>query len=107
MDLLLQKKLLCQIVAQILITDLVLTDSEGDFLEHLMDELELDDAVRREVKRSVNVGGDIGELVAALDPTHRDEILATLQRAAEVDGAMGEGERALIARVAEALDAMG
>lgn len=98
-----QKKALCRIVAQLLITDLVLTDDEGDYLSRLMVELGLDASAQREVIASVNVGQDLTALLEGLDRAHREEILERLHRAAEVDGAVGDGELALIAQVEAAL----
>jgi len=99
-----QDRIFCEIVAQLVISDAVVTDEEQSFLERLMEQLELDIDERRAVLGAVDIGQPIDDRLAQLDQATRLELLAVLKEAAAVDGAIGRGEQEIIDQVRAALD---
>ncbi len=98
-----QKILLARLVAQVLITDAVLTDAEEAFLGRFMAHLGLSAADAREVTRRVNIGAPVGPLVEQISPEHRQALLRAMREAASSDGETSAREEALIDAVVEAL----
>ena len=94
---------ICKIVAQAVLSDARITDSERDFLGKLMDRYELSPAVRNEIL-SRNIGEDLTELLESFeDEDARNELLVELALAVAVDGEISASERSLLGRVAEVL----
>ena len=95
---------ICKLVAQAILADAQITDTESDFLAKLMDRYGLTESERKHV-----MARDIGE-----DPTDavqmivsdeaRNELLIELALAVAVDGEISSSERALLDRIARALD---
>ena len=94
-----------QIVGQLLLSDMALTDLESDFLERLMDRYALDKEARSEVFGGINIGDDPAEGVADLSAEARTELAAVLHEAAGADGVIGPVEADVIARVEKAVAA--
>ncbi len=94
---------ICKIVAQAVLSDARITDSERDFLTKLMDRYELTDTARKEILAR-NIGEDVTELLESVaDDEARNELLVELALAVAVDGEISSSERALLGRVAEVL----
>ncbi|MEZ4379898.1 MAG: TerB family tellurite resistance protein [Nannocystaceae bacterium] len=99
------KKLYCEIIAQVLIIDGMITDDERAFLDEVFARLGLSDDERRDVINHVNVDDAIEEKVARLAPEVREQLTAELEGAAGLDSDVSPGERDLIARVKAAMGA--
>lgn len=95
--------LFCEIVAQLLIADAAVTDDEREFLARLMDRFALTDDERQAVINRVNIGEPVGERVDRLPLPARQALLVELEAAANVDGELAPGERAIIHDVRQAL----
>lgn len=94
---------ICKIVAQAILSDARITDSERNFLVKLMDRYDLNEAARSEILAR-NIGEDLTELLESLeDDDARNELLVELALAVAVDGEISSSERALLSRVAEVL----
>lgn len=98
-----QDRLFCEIVAQLIIADAAVTDDERAFLDRLMDRFDFDDDDRRAVFGAVDIGQPIGDRLARLDEEHREQLLAELEAAAEIDGEVGRGEAEILDEVRAAL----
>lgn len=98
-----QDRLFCEIVAQLVIADAAVTDEERAFLERLMDRFGFEADDRRAVFGAVDIGQPIDDRLARLDASHRAELLAELEAAAEVDGEVGRGEAEILEEVRRAL----
>ena len=95
---------ICKIVAQAVLSDARITDSESEFLGKLMDRYEITAEVRKEILAQ-NIGDDLTELLGGLgDEEAKNELLVELALAVAVDGEISSSERKLMNRVAEALD---
>lgn len=97
------KILYSQIVAQIIIADAQITDDERDFLERLMDRLQLDADGKRAVFNGVNYGDPVDDKVAQLAPELRKQLVGELEQAAGADGNIDKREAALIEQVKAAM----
>lgn len=95
--------LYCQIVAQLLIADAAVTDSERDFLERLMNRCGFDATQKQAVFNGVDYGQPIDDKLAKLDTASREQLLGELEAAAAVDGEIDEGELEIIDVVRRAL----
>lgn len=93
----------CEIVAQLIISDAAITDSERHFLERLMDRFGLDDVGKKAVIDSVDIGEPIAPRLERLDRDERRALLAELEAAAAVDGEIAPGETEIIEEVRRAL----
>ena len=94
---------ICKIVAQAILSDTRITDSEREFLTKLMDRYELNTAQREEILAR-NIGDDITDLLENLsDDDARNELLVELALAVAADGEISSSERTLLGRVAEVL----
>ena len=98
----LDKSLVCQIVAQLLLIDGAVTDEEHAFLQRLMDKLEMDDAARSKVFNSVNIDDVIEDKAALISESARATLLESIEEAALADGDKGGSEQSLIDRVRSA-----
>jgi S-adenosylmethionine:diacylglycerol 3-amino-3-carboxypropyl transferase len=91
---------LCRVVGMLILADGQLTDEEYDFFYDLMDRLQLNEAERAAVKRSVQVDANIEDDVQRLrDDGEADRLLDELRRAASVDGEVAKREDLLIAKI--------
>lgn len=99
------KKLYCEVIAQLLIIDGAVTDDERAFLDAVFDRLGLGVDDRREVFGRVNVDDRIEDKVRRLRPEIRAELTRELSAAAGLDDDVSPAERDLIARVREVMEA--
>jgi uncharacterized tellurite resistance protein B-like protein len=97
----------CQIVAQLIIADAVLTDEEHNFLVRLMDRFGFDDNDRKAVVNAVDIGQPIDDKLKLLDDESRRGLLDELVAVAMIDGDMAEGEAEIIATVRRAIESPG
>ncbi|MCA9634994.1 MAG: hypothetical protein KC420_03060 [Myxococcales bacterium] len=102
-----EKKLYCEIVAQLLIIDGAITDDERAFLDQVFGRLGLDADERRDVIHHVNVDDDIEAKVQRLAPDVRAALSAELEAAAGADHEILGSERDIIARVRATLAGFG
>jgi hypothetical protein len=94
-----EKKIFCQVVAQLLIIDSELTDTEHKFLYDLMEAQGLGKADQEEVIAGVNLDTSVEARVAGLSAAHRDKLAEALRLAAEADGVVTAVEEDIIALV--------
>ncbi len=94
----------CQIVAQLLIADTVVTDAEREFLERVMDRFGLDRQQKQAVFDGVDIGQPIAANLARLDADSRAQLVRELETAAAIDGEIAESELVIIDDVRRALD---
>lgn len=97
------KRLYCEIIAQLLLIDGSVTDGERAFLDGVFNRLGLGVADRVAVYNNVNVDDRIEEKVARLSADVRASLTRELEGAAGLDYDVSPGERDLIARVKEAM----
>lgn len=97
------KKLYCEVIAQLLIIDGAVTDDERAFLDAVFDRLGLTGEERRDVFNHVNVDDSVEDKVRRLSPAIRAELTRELQGAAGLDDDVSPAERDLIARVREVM----
>ena len=98
------KVVYCQLVAQLLIIDGVLTDDERNFLESLMNELELDEVERNDVLNGVNISDTVEARLSRLDRDSVETLLTEVRAASAVDGEVSAVERNLIGKIQAFLD---
>jgi uncharacterized tellurite resistance protein B-like protein len=98
-----RNRIFCEIVAQLIIADAAVTDSEREFLSRLMDRFGFDEHDRSAVINAVDIGEPIDHRLAQLDAAAREQLLADLEEAAVVDGEVGAGEWQIIEEVRRAL----
>lgn len=98
-----QKKLYCQIMAQLMIIDGAVTDDERARLSEVMDRFGLSEAERQDVYNHVNVDDNIEEKVRRLDSDVIEELTRELEVVAGVDGDVSPGEVDIISRIRRAL----
>ncbi len=94
---------ICKVVAQAILADCKVTDSEHAFLTTLMDKYGLDDEQRKDVMAR-NIGdnpGDLAESVTEFDS--KNELLVELAMAVAADGELSSSEKTLIDEVAKAI----
>ena len=99
-----KNRVFCEIVAQLIIADAQVTDSEREFLYRLMDRFGFSDDDRQAVFDAINIGEPIDDRLHQLDADGRRELLSELEAAAAVDGEIGAGERQIIEEVRRALE---
>ncbi len=98
------KMQICKVVAQAILADGQITDSERELIGKLMDRYELDDDQKKDVLNR-NIGDDPAELaksIASFDS--KNELLVELALAVAVDGEISSSERALLDKVAGVLE---
>jgi uncharacterized tellurite resistance protein B-like protein len=94
---------ICKVVAQAILADGRLEDSERALLDELMDRYGLEDAERKDVL-SRNIDDDPADLAAGVEaPETKNALLVELAMAVSVDGALSKAERDLIGDVANAI----
>jgi uncharacterized tellurite resistance protein B-like protein len=94
---------ICKVVAQAILADGRLEDSERALLDELMDRYGLDDAERKDVLAR-NIDDDPAALAAGIEaPEAKNALLVEMAMAIAVDGDMSHAERDLIADVANAI----
>ncbi|MCA9714320.1 MAG: hypothetical protein H6713_14170 [Myxococcales bacterium] len=98
-----EKKIYCEVLAQLLIVDGVFASEERAFLNAAMDRLGLTSEDRRDVFRNVNIDDSVESKLGKLGREARRELTAELERAARVDDVLAASERKLIARVREVM----
>ena len=94
---------ICKVVAQAILADAQITDSERAFIDKLMDKYELDEEQRKDVLNR-NIGDDPAAMAEEIDSfDSKNEMIVELAMAVAVDGEVSSSEKALISQVAEAL----
>lgn len=94
---------ICKVVAQAILADFQLTDTEHEFLHKLMDRYGLDESQRKEVMAR-NVDDDSAALAAGIAGfDNKNELLVELAMAVAADGKLAPAERDLLAEVAAAV----
>ncbi len=92
---------ICKVVAQAILSDGQLTDSELDFLNKLMDRYELEKDQRTEVMER-NFGDEPAAMAKEIDVFDtQNELLVELALAVAVDGEIAKQERELLVEVAK------
>lgn len=91
-----EKKLFCQVVAQLLIIDGQLTDGEHKFLYALMESHGLSQVQQEDVVSGVNLDSSVEARVEALPVGERNALVAELKAAAGADGEVTFDEQAII-----------
>ncbi len=95
---------ICKVVAQAILADGQITDSEHEFLKSLMDGYGLDDDQKKDVLAR-NIGDDPATLAAGLSGyDSQNELMVELAMAVAADGELSSSERELLNVVAKALD---
>jgi uncharacterized tellurite resistance protein B-like protein len=94
---------ICKVVAQAILADARIADSERALLTELMDRYGLDDAERKDVMAR-NIDDDPAALAAGVEALDsRNALIVELAMAVAADGDLSKAERDLIAEVATAL----
>ncbi|MGE0790287.1 MAG: hypothetical protein AB7S26_31720 [Sandaracinaceae bacterium] len=93
------RKLYVQILAQMLIADGVLADEERAHLDRVMDSLSMPDAERAEALRGVSIDSPVEERVAALGAAAKQNLLAEVEKALNIDGELSNSEKYFLERV--------
>ena len=96
------KLAVCRVVAQAILSDAAVSDDEMAVLDKLMDQYELSDEQRKEV-RNRNLGEDPASLVRQVSKGARTGLIAEMAKAIAVDGEVAKVERRLIGQVAAVL----
>ncbi len=96
-----ERKIYCELLAQLLIVDGVFANEERAFLTAAMDRLGLSKEDRRDVYRNVNIDDPIENKLRQLDGEARLRLTEELERAAKVDDVVAASESMLIARIRE------
>ena len=96
-----ERKIYCELLAQLLIVDGVFANEERAFLTAAMDRLGLSKEDRRDVYRNVNIDDPIENKLRQLDGETRLRLTEELERAARVDDVVAASESMLIARIRE------
>ncbi len=96
-----ERKIYCELLAQLLIVDGVFANEERAFLTAAMDRLGLSKEDRRDVYRNVNIDDPIENKLRQLDGESRRRLTEELERAraARVDDVVAASESRLIARI--------
>ncbi len=98
-----EKIQICKVVAQAILADGQLTDSEHELLSKLMDRYELDAEQRRDVMAR-NIGDDPVALTEGISGFEtKNELLVELAMAVAADGRLSPAERGLLSSVASAV----
>ena len=90
-----------QIVGQVLIADGALGDDEREYLDRVMDELELSPEERKAALSGIDLDSPVEERVRALSPEARPKLVETIEKAAAIDGSSHRAESELIATIRE------
>ena len=94
---------ICKVVAQAVLADGQIADSERKLLDELMDRYALDDAERKDVLAR-NIDDDPTALAAGIEALDtKNALIAEVVMAIAADGALSKAERDLISEVATAL----
>ena len=88
-----------QIVGQVLIADGILGDAEREYLDKVMDELNLSDDERKNALKGIDMDSPVEERVAALSIQARGKLLAAVEKAVAADPAESKGETLLLERI--------
>jgi tellurite resistance protein len=95
---------ICKVVAQAILVDAQITDSERELLETLMNKYELSEDQKREVLAR-NIGDDPVAMVREINGVEPiNELIVELALAVAVDGEVSSSEMALMAKIAQIFD---
>jgi hypothetical protein len=90
------RKLIVQIVGQVLISDGILTDPEREYLDALMDRLHLEQGERSEALGGISVDSPIEERVGSLSAEAKQTAIDEAVRAVGIDSS---ADHPVVARV--------
>lgn len=88
-----------QVLAQMLIADGVLADEERAHLDRVAESIGMPEAEKQDALRSVSIDSPVEERVQALSASARSTLLAEVEKALSVDGAMSNSEKWFLERV--------
>ncbi len=97
------RKLCVQIVAQILLSDMALTESESVFLDEVSTRFGFDHKQCEQLVSSVNIHDPILERVAQLSPAAHPVLLELVEAAAQADGVIEPMEAKLLGKIRASL----
>lgn len=92
----------CHLLAQLLASDMIMTDEERAFLDRAMTRLDLT-AEERDKVQHFEDGGEAEATMRALPEADRQALLDELVGAALADGQLTPAETALVKKIAESL----
>jgi uncharacterized membrane protein YebE (DUF533 family) len=102
-----ESRTFCEVVAQLIIADGAVTDTERTFLERLMNRFGFDEDAKQAVINSVDIDDPVGPRLERLGPETRRLLLAELEAAAAIDGHIGRSELEIIEEVRRTLEPQG
>jgi hypothetical protein len=94
-----ERKIYCELLAQLLIVDGVFASTERTFLNEAMDRLGLTREDRYEVFGNVNIDGPVEDKLRRLSRETRVRLTEELERAAEIDSGASAKEDMLLAKI--------
>ena len=95
---------ICKVVAQAILSDGQITDSEHAFMQKLMEKYALSKEQKKEVLAR-NIDDDVGSMAAEVSVfDSQNELLTELALAVVVDGKIAPAEKDLLKRVAAAMN---
>jgi uncharacterized tellurite resistance protein B-like protein len=95
---------ICKVVAQAILSDGQITDSEHAFIQKLMEKYALSKEQKKEVLAR-NIDDDVGSMAAEVSVfDSQNELLTELALAVVVDGEIAPAEKDLLKRVAAAMN---
>jgi uncharacterized tellurite resistance protein B-like protein len=95
---------ICKVVAQAILSDGQITDSEHAFIQKLMEKYALSPEQKKEVLAR-NIDDDVGSMAAEVSVfDSQNELLTELALAVVVDGKIAPAEKDLLKRVAAAMN---
>lgn len=97
-----ERKLVVQIIGQLLIADGALTDVERTHLDAIMDTLGMPPEERKIAMKGISMDSPIEERVRALSPTVRTQLVVEAERAAHADGEPTRSEQEMLQTIRDA-----
>ncbi|MCC6875021.1 MAG: hypothetical protein IT378_12005 [Sandaracinaceae bacterium] len=94
-----ERVLYVQIVAQMLIADGVLADEERAHLDKVMDSLGMITSERHQALAGVSIDSPVEERVAQLSDETKKTLLAEVEKALHIDGALTNSEAYFLERI--------
>lgn len=90
------RKLFIQIIGQVLIADGVLTDTERDYIDRVMDNLGLEGDERSGALKGISMDSPVEERVGGLSAEAKGMLLAEVEKAIGADGETSKSEQQLL-----------
>lgn len=94
-----QKRLVCQIIGHLLISDGLLTDAESAYMERMLTGFGLSTEERGAIINGINIDAELDQRLADMSEAELRELIDHMKEAASIDGDVAFSEQALIARV--------